>query len=692
MPYSGIEQFNTAQRRAVTHGDGPVLVIAGAGTGKTKTLAGRVAHLIAGGVAPQRICLLTFTRRAAAELLRRAEAGTSSTATGRVWGGTFHATANRLLRLHGRTLGLDPDFTVIDQADAADLMNLIRVDLGLSKTANARRFPGKDTLAAIYSRMVNSRTRLHLVLESHFPWCRDDGDDIRKIFEQYTARKRAQGVLDYDDLLLYWKALCDTTEAGELVADRFDHILVDEYQDTNTVQAEILAGMRRTRNNVMVVGDDAQAIYGFRGATVNNILDFPDQFKGTEIIRLEQNYRSTQPILDASNRVMAHAARRHEKQLVTLRRGGERPTIMTCLDESEQSREVCDRVLAHREEGLQLKGQAVLFRAGHNSDQLEVELSRRNIPFVKYGGLKFIEAAHVKDVIAALRMLENPADELSWHRVLQVIEGIGPSTARRIMAAVGVGKARNDDQSFAAAADGRSPLRRLVEAPPTVPPAAREQFESLRATIADCMATPAPPTATQIQRIRQFYEKVFTRLYDNTAVRVRDLEQLEQLAGRYASRSELITDLTLDPPSSTQDFAGDPLRDDDYLILSTIHSAKGCEWDAVHILHMADGVIPSDMATGNEAQVDEERRLLYVAMTRARTALHLYFPLRYYYVGRGMTDRHTYAQLTRFIPEPDHGAYDHQTASAVVKARKAETPTTADGTPLAVDAILRELW
>jgi len=690
VPYSGIEQFNTAQRRAVTHGDGPVLVIAGAGTGKTKTLAGRVAHLIAGGVPPQRICLLTFTRRAAAELLRRAEAGTS--ATGHVWGGTFHATVNRLLRLHGRTLGLDPDFTVIDQADAADLMNLIRVDLGLSKTVNARRFPGKDTLAAIYSRMVNSRTRIDLVLESHFPWCRDDSDDIRKIFEQYTARKRAQGVLDYDDLLLYWKALCDTTGAGELVADRFDHILVDEYQDTNTVQAEILAGMRRTRNNVMVVGDDAQAIYGFRGATINNILDFPDQFKGTEIIRLEQNYRSTQPILDASNRVMAHAARRHEKQLVTLRRGGERPTIMTCLDESEQSREVCDRVLAHREEGLQLKSQAVLFRAGHNSDQLEVELSRRNIPFVKYGGLKFIEAAHVKDMIAALRMLENPADELSWHRVLQVIEGIGPSTARRIMAAIGVGKAENDDQSFAAASDGRSPLRRLAESPPSVPPAAREQFKSLRSVIADCMGTPAPPPASQVQRIRQFYEKVFTRLYDNTTVRVRDLEQLEQLAGRYASRAELITDLTLDPPSSTQDFAGDPLRDDDYLILSTIHSAKGCEWDAVHILHMADGVIPSDMATGNEAQVDEERRLLYVAMTRARTALHLYFPLRYYYAGRGMTDRHTYAQLTRFIPKPDHDAYDHQTASAAAQTREAETPTTADGTPLAVDAILRELW
>lgn len=692
MPLSGTESFNTAQRRAVTHGDGPVLVIAGAGTGKTKTLAGRVAYLVENGVPPQRICLLTFTRRAAAELLRRAEVGASSTATGRVWGGTFHATANRLLRLHGRALGLEPNFTVIDQTDAADLMNLIRLDLGLSKTVNARRFPGKDTLAAIYSRMVNSRTQLDLVLETHFPWCRDDGDDIRKVFAQYTTRKRAQGVLDYDDLLLYWKALCDTEEAGRLVEDRFDHILVDEYQDTNKVQAEILFGMRRTRDNVMVVGDDAQAIYGFRGATVNNILEFPKQFKGTEIVRLEDNYRSTQPILDVSNRVMAHATRRFEKQLVTQRRGGERPTILTCLDEAEQSREVCDRVLAHREEGILLKGQAVLFRAGHNSDQLEVELSRRNIPFVKYGGLKFVEAAHVKDMIAALRMIENPSDELSWHRVLQVLEGIGPSTARRIMVAIGAGKVQDAKGPLSTSLDGHSPLQRLVESPPPVPPTAQDPFDALREVIADCIITPAPPVAAQIQRIRQFYEKVFTRLYDNTAARIRDLEQLEQLAGRYTSRADLITDLTLDPPSSTQDFAGEPLLDDDYLILSTIHSAKGCEWDAVHVLHVADGVIPSDMATGDEAQIDEERRLLYVAMTRARSHLHLYFPLRYYHAGRGATDRHTYAQLTRFIPTADGAAYERRSAPAVNAETNTETPTTADGTPVAVDAILRELW
>lgn len=668
--------LNPQQREAVTHGEGPLLVVAGAGSGKTLTLACRVAHLVDRGVPPQRILLLTFTRRAARQMLARAEQLTGRREAGKVWGGTFHSVANRLLRLQGRPLGLPSDFTVIDRADTADLLDLIRGELGLG--TGERRFPRKETLADIYSRTVNSGEKLADVLQRDFPWCADEIEGIRSIFEAYTPRKREQHVLDFDDLLLYWNALASAPGPGDVVAGMFDHILVDEYQDTNALQADILVSMRRSGGGLMVVGDDAQAIYSFRAATVRNILEFPERFPGTSVVRLEQNYRSTQPILDISNAVISLAAQRHVKTLWADRTGGRRPMLLTCLDEAGQADVVCRKVLDERERGTRLQRQAVLFRAGHHSDLLEVELSRRNIPFVKYGGLKFMEAAHVKDILCLLRLLENPGDEVSWFRILQLLEGVGPATAHRLMDELGVRGPGN-----------ASPLARLLEDPPTVPAAAVADLDACRAALVDCREDGLSP-ASQIERLRAFCEPVFRRRYEGAEARLGDVEQLERIAAGHPSRAAFLAELTLDPPSSTADLAGRPLLDEDYLVLSTIHSAKGCEWDVVHVIHAADGMIPSDMATGDEERTEEERRLFYVALTRARNDLYIYFPLRYYRRPRGLEDPHTYAQLTRFLPEDVRAFLEERSTFAETN----EPPTIADATGevRGVEAFLAGLW
>jgi len=672
MSEAWLDELNPAQRAAATHPAGPLLAIAGAGTGKTKTLAARVAWLIRAGTPPERILLLTFTRRAAAEMLARAGRVCGEGAAAQVWGGTFHATANRLLRQYGRLLNLAPEFTVMDQEDAADLMDLVRGDLGLGQ--GGRRFPRKGTLITLYSRVVNSRVKLDDVARRWFPWVIEELEGIRALCRAYTERKRAQHVLDYDDLLLYWHALCRAPGA-EAVLRRFDHVLVDEYQDTNTLQAEILRAMLPGEQpNLTVVGDDAQSIYSFRAATVRNILEFPQHFPGAHVVKLEENYRSLQPILDASNALMAAAEHQYAKNLHSRRAGGDLPVIHTSQDEAEQCTRVCEAVLARYEEGVPLKEQAVLFRAGHHSDMLEVELARRNIPFVKYGGLKFVEAAHVKDLLALLRLIENPGDTLSWYRVLQLLEGIGPATALKLIEALSA---------------GGSALEALCERPPPVPNATRAEFAAFREAVRECRGEALSPAA-QIERLRRFYEPIFRRVYQNAEIRLRDLDQLEQIAGRYRSRGQFITDLTLDPPTSTSDLAGPPLLDEDYLILSTIHSAKGCEWDSVHVIHAADGMIPSDMSTGDDEEVAEERRLLYVAMTRAKNRLTLHFPLRYYHAGRGLSDRHSYAQLTRFIPPADWAHYQ-RVGAAAGPADPPPEPPPARGVA-SVDSLLGDLF
>jgi DNA helicase-2/ATP-dependent DNA helicase PcrA len=630
-----LAELNDEQRRAVAHGDGPLLIIAGAGTGKTTTLAHRVAYLIAGGVNPGRILLLTFARRAAAELLRRVdgilrrEAGEGAAAGGRLWGGTFHSVAARLLRIHGDAIGLGRDFTIHDRGDAEDQMGLVRTELGLA--GEGRRFPSRSTCLDIYSRCVNARQPLAEVLAATFPWCREHEDGLKQLFRGYVDRKGEQSVLDYDDLLLFWRGLLGDAAAGGRVRARFDCVLVDEYQDTNALQAEILQLLRPDGRGLTVVGDDAQAIYSFRAATVRNILDFPRSFPGTTVVTLEQNYRSTPPILAATNQIIAAAAEGYAKTLRAHRAGGEPPELVTCDDEPQQTDWVIRRVLAQREAGVPLREQAVLFRASHHSLDLELELGRRNIPFHKFGGLRFVEAAHVKDLLAFLRLAENRRDRIAGSRVLTLLPGVGPRRAQHLLDALA--GAGGDLAAWAAVRP---------------PAAAAAVWPDFVAVCRDLAARPGDVPG-QVQRVRGFYARIAEERYDHFAARLRDLEQLEQVAARYPDRATFLAELALDPPSSTQDLAGPPLRDDDYLVLSTIHSAKGLEFRAVTVIHAADGNIPSDLATGRPEEIEEERRLFYVALTRAKDALAVCFPLRYYTHPGARTDGHTYAQLTRFL-------------------------------------------
>ncbi|MBM4149756.1 MAG: ATP-dependent helicase [Lentisphaerae bacterium] len=639
-----LADLNAQQRQAVTAGDGPVLVIAGAGTGKTRTLAYRVAWLISKGVDPARILLLTFTRRAAQEMLDRASAAVSrgTHAAGRVWSGTFHAVSNRLLRMYAGAAGLDENFTVMDRSDSEDLINLVRQRLGFA--SRERRFPRKNTCADIYSRCVNSGDDLKTVLQHHFPWCLEWASELKALFRSYVEAKQERRVLDYDDLLLYWLRILDDEAVARSMGGRFDHILVDEYQDTNAIQAGILRGMRRNNGSIMVVGDDAQSIYGFRAANVRNILDFPSQFPGACVIKLEQNYRSVKPILEATNALLEQAAERFTKNLWSERRGGMKPVLVTCRDENEQNDYVIARVLEQYEQGIQLRRQAVLFRIGYLSDSLEAELIRRNIPYRKYGGLRFLEAAHVKDLVAFLRILENPRDELAWFRVLELLEGVGPATAERALGHIGL--------------NGYRPESLLSFDPPV---SAAEGMKHLSEALRDLSGGDKLALPAQIERIRGFYDPVFERIYENPNPRRRDLEQLEYIAGGYKSRRQFLTDLVLDPPSSTGDLSGPPTRDEDWLVLSTIHSAKGCEWDSVYLIHASDGCLPADMAAGSKEELDEELRLTYVAMTRAKDRLYVTWPLRYYHRKHRDGDAHSYAQLSRFLDDDVCARFDRAT-------------------------------
>ncbi len=647
-------ELNAEQLAAAQHGDGPLLIVAGAGTGKTAALVQRVAHLIERGADPRRILLLTFTRRAAAEMLRRAEAvlaargHSSGAASERVWGGTFHASAARLLRIHARDVGMEPDFTIMDRGDSEDLMHVARTRLGIAAEGSlssgapqihrslgrgGSRFPQKSTCLDVYSRCVNAQLPLNEVLHTAFPWCLPAEEGLARLFAAYTDAKEEQQVLDYDDLLLFWRGLLADPAGGARVRERFDHVLVDEFQDTNALQADIVSLLRPDGTGVTCVGDDAQAIYGFRAATVRNILDFEQRFAGADVVTLTQNYRSTAPILAATNALIAEAAERRDKELWTDRSDGGRPVLATCRDEDEQTQWICERILAHREQGTQLKEQAVLFRAQHHSMALEMELSRRNIPFHKYGGLRFVEMAHVKDLIGFLRLAENPKDAMAGLRVLGLVPGIGPKTAATLLETLGA--AAGD---FTAAWSGA----RVPEPARAVWPAVVELFATLAA------AGPSDVPA-QVHAVRSVYGPLLERRYDNVQARLRDLEQIEGLAARSQTRSQFLAELVLDPPAYTQELAGPPLLDEDYLILSTMHSAKGLEFDVVYVIHAADGNIPSDMATGSAAEIEEERRLLYVACTRARDQLYVSHPLRYYTQPWAKADTHGYAQRSRFL-------------------------------------------
>lgn len=639
-----LDSLNPEQRRAVEHGVSdriarPLLVIAGAGSGKTNTLAHRVAHLIVNGADPRRIVLLTFSRRAASELSRRVEriatkvlgVGSGAISDSLTWAGTFHGIGARLLREYAHHIGLDPAFTILDREDSADLMNLVRHELAFSQTKS--RFPTKGTCLAIYSRVVNAQADLDETLQEVFPWCAMWSAELRELFRAYVEAKQKQNVLDYDDLLLYWAGMMGEPMIAKQVSGLFDHVMVDEYQDTNRLQSSILLAMRPDGNGLTVVGDDAQSIYSFRAATIRNILDFPTSFEPPAVVvTLDRNYRSTTPILAAANAVIDQATERFTKNLWSDRVSEAKPNLVTVKDEADQVRYIATTVLEAREAGTPLKQQAVLFRTSSHSGPLEIELTRRNIPFVKFGGLKFLDAAHVKDMLAILRWAENPRDRVAGFRMLQLMPGIGPTSAGRILDAIET----STDPAWA-----------LSEFPP--PAKAGQHWADLVALVGQlCGREIGWPL--ELAYARQWYEPLMEERFEDAATRAADIVQLEQIASGYPSREKFLTELTLDPPDATSDQAGVPMRDEDYLILSTIHSAKGQEWQSVHVLNVVDGCIPSDLGTGSTHELEEERRLLYVAMTRAKDELHLLVPQRFYVTQQTRNgDRHLYAQRTRFI-------------------------------------------
>jgi len=649
-----LEALNGPQRRAVTYGEpvlpkgfrsGPLLIVAGAGTGKTSTLAARVAHLVIHGVDPGRILMLTFTHRTAFEMRRRARdivkqalnetvSGISQSMLQRMqWAGTFHAIGARLLRHYARHLNLDPNFTILDRGDAADLVDSIREELGFAKLD--KRFPRKDVCLGIYSHRVNTQSSLKETLESQFPWCAGWAEELTQIFRTYVERKQQLALLDYDDLLLFWHAMMQEPRFAQHVSQHFDHVLVDEYQDTNRLQAEILLAMRPDGAGLTVVGDDAQAIYSFRAAAVDNILGFPDRFTPrAEVVTLAQNYRSTQPVLDVANALMAEAPRQYRKHLLSTRGDGPRPTLVTVDDQPAQAEFVCNQVLKKREMNVPLRRQAVLFRTASHSDLLEIELTKRKIPFVKYGGLRFLEAAHVKDLLAILRWADNLRNDLAAFRVLQLMPGMGPVNARRVL------------QFFAEKQRLVAGLREF-----TPPVDARIPWNKLLDLLAD-LTRPQREWTGQVCLVREWYKPLFERLYEHFHTRVGDLDQLELLSGQHPTRERFLAELTLDPPQATSDLAGQPLLDEDYLVLSTVHSAKGMEWDSVCVLNVVDGSFPNEYSTRSEALLEEERRLLYVAMTRARQELALVQPLRFAVGGQASkSDSHVYGGRSRFVTE-----------------------------------------
>ena len=611
------QQLNPAQYDAATSLNGPLLVIAGAGTGKTRALVFRVARLVESGVDPANILLLTFTRRAAAEMLRRASQLLDGRCE-RVSGGTFHSFANTVLRRHGMALGIPPSFTILDRGDSEDVVNLLRAQLGLDK--KEKRFPRKQVIAEMFSMAVNKSRPLPELAESEYAHLLDFLPDLLELHERYAAYKHERHLLDYDDLLVKLRELLATREEiRQRLSQQYRFIMVDEYQDTNALQADIVQLLAAAHDNVMVVGDDAQSIYSFRGADFRNIMDFPQRFPSARVIKLEENYRSTQPILDVANVIISRAREGYAKQLFTAKHGGDTPLLAVAESEQFQSRFVCQRVLELREQGVPLPEIAVLFRSSFHSFDLEIELTRANIPFVKRGGFKFIETAHIKDVLAHLRVVANPRDAVSWHRVLLLLEGVGPRTSEELIAWI-----------FA----GADPAAQLESFP-------KRSFATDLRALAGLLRRLAEETrkpAELLGEVGKYYEPILKRVHrEDYPKRQKDLEHFAAIALRYQSLQALLTDMALEPPT---DSVGDVLAadqdDEGLLTLSTIHSAKGLEWHTVFILWAVEGRFPSFYNINSDEELEEERRLMYVAATRAKQHLYISYPVNIYDRALGM--------------------------------------------------------
>lgn len=647
--FAWLDHLTDAQRSAVTHEGGPLRILAGAGTGKTTTLSARVAWLLATGTQPERVLLLTFTRRAARQMLSRTSSLLSAagldrgagSAAGRVAGGTFHAVAHRTLRRYASTLGIPEGFSVLDAADAADVIDMVRDEQGHAASTR-RRFPRKTLLVDLYSAAVNTGRPLSSVVPEIAPWAEGCIDAISEICRGYVRRKRSAGLVDLDDLLLFWRAAVQDDRLGPRLAGSLDHVLVDEYQDVNELQVDILTGLRRGDPRITVVGDDAQALYSFRAAEPRHILEFDRVFPGSTTVILETNYRSSQQILDVANAVGADATLGFSAVLQAARTvPGDSPQLVRCADEDSQTDAVCERILAHREAGVALHEQAVLVRAAHHSALLELELGARRIPYVKYGGLRFVEAAHVKDMLAAFRVADNPSDVVAWFRLLQLLVGVGPATAHRVVAALGLlgPDVRPDDAGV---------LKSWPQAAAHLPDAARPVAAVLVSALGARQGETIP---THAERLRVAMAPLVAAAYSEVSARLADLDTLVAASTKVARLSDVAADHVLEPPRSTGNLAGPPLIDEDWLVISTVHSAKGLEWDVVHLLNVTDGNIPSDMALGSPTGLEEERRVFYVALTRARHALHIYVPERYHHHPNGRDDRHGWAQPSRFLTD-----------------------------------------
>jgi DNA helicase-2/ATP-dependent DNA helicase PcrA len=630
---SGIDyrkELNDAQFEAATAMDGPVLVIAGAGTGKTRTLVYRVARLIDVGVDPRTILLLTFTRRAAEEMLRRASLLIDNRCD-KVAGGTFHSFANTVLRHYGKKIELMPSFTIMDRSDSEDVVQLLRAELGLN--AKEKRFPRKQTVAEIYSMALNKQWTIPDLIERDYPHLYEYLEDLLRLYERYVDYKKTRGLVDYDDLLIKLKELLGADEeVRRRLSETYRYIMVDEYQDTNRLQADIVRLLAATHDNVMVVGDDAQSIYSFRGANFRNIMDFPKDFPGARLISLEENYRSTQPILNLTNEIIRRASEKYEKTLFTSREEGDPPLLVQAESEQMQSRFVCQKILELREEGVPLWDIAVLFRSSFHSFDLEIELTRHNIPFVKRGGFQFMETAHIKDVLAHLRILANPQDAISWGRVLSLLEGVGSQMSQKIIRWI---------------SDGANPRERLrsFDAKGKVAHGLRTLAQVLE------VSAEAERPAENTQYLMQYYVPILKRQHpEDYPKRLRDLEHFQGMTERYRSLERLLTDMALEPPTDSVDdvLAVDP--DEGPLVLSTIHSAKGLEWHSVFIIWALEGRFPSYYNINTAEELEEERRLLYVAATRAKENLFVTYPIKIFDRGMG-TVLSRPSQFLEGIPE-----------------------------------------
>src|SRR5690349_8442778 len=616
--------LNPQQLAAVTAGAGPALVIAGAGSGKTRTLVYRVAYLIDSGVDPSNILLLTFTRKSAQEMLERAGdlIGMSSH---RVCGGTFHSVANLLLRRYGRSIGIEPGFTILDRGDAEDLIALVRSQLGLNE--KDKRFPRKGSIMEMLSKSENTLRNLDEIILEEFSHFADHSEDLGRLQKAYHTAKRHKQLLDYDDLLVMLRQLLLLDEAARAsISRQYRYILVDEYQDTNRLQAEVIRQLATTHRNVMVVGDDSQSIYAFRGATFKNIMDFPILFPGTTVYKLEENYRSTQPILNLANCIIEEAAEKYTKRLFTRKIDGPLPALVEAAGENAQSRFIAQKILELREEGVPLSEVAVLFRSSFHSFDLEIELSRKGLPFIKRGGVKFIETAHVKDLLAHVRVVANPLDTVSWHRVLLLVEGVGPKKAQDLLVTL-----VKSDKPFQALREvtGRSSVG----------------LKNLANTLESLSGAEDSRPAHLVSQAYEYYLPILKEQYDDYPKRIRDLDHLQTIAEGYPEVDAFLSDLALEPPDGSAVDVEPPDRDDERMVLSTIHSAKGLEWQCVFVIWVVDGKFPSIYSFVTDGDLEEERRLFYVAVTRAKRHLYLTYPINVFDKSSGML----LSKPTRFL-------------------------------------------